>query len=89
MVSLVWLPFYPLAQGCTPTRAAKKQKTTRGRPRGSMEADGALRRRLLSTQFLHEDGSSLVSTALDKSVLRLLVQCGGLFFSGPGPYLGL
>ena len=67
----------------------KIRATTRGRSRASTEAGGASQRRLLSTQFLHEDGSGLVSTALDKRVLRLLVQCGGLFFSGPGPYLGL
>ena len=67
----------------------KTRATTRGRSRGSTEEDGASQRRLLSTQFLHEDGSGLVSTALDKRVLRLLVQFGGLFFSGPGPYLGL
>ena len=67
----------------------KIRATTRGRSRASTEAGGASQRRLLSTQFLHEDGSGLVSTALDKRFLRLLVQCGGLFFSGPGPYLGL
>ena len=67
----------------------KTRATTRGRSRGATEAGGALQRRLLSTQFLHEDGSGLVSTALDKRVLRLLVQFGGLFFSGPGPYLVL
>ena len=67
----------------------KIRATTRGRSRASTEAGGASQRRLLSTQFFHEGGSGLVSTALDKSVLRLLVQCGGLFFSGPGPYLGL
>ena len=67
----------------------KIRATTRGRSRASTEAGGASQRRLLSTQSLHEDGSGLVSTALDKRVLRLLVQCGGLFFSGPGPYLGL
>ena len=67
----------------------KIRATTRGRSRASTEAGGASQRRLLSTQFLHEDGSGLVSTALDKRVLRLLVQCGGLLFSGPGPYLGL
>ena len=67
----------------------KIRATTRGRSRASTEAGGASQRRLLSTQFLHEDGSGLVSTALDRRVLRLLVQCGGLFFPGPGPYLGL
>ena len=67
----------------------KTLATTRGRSRGSTEAGGALQRRLLSTQFLHEDGSGLVSTALDKRFLRFLVQRGGLFFSGPGPYLVL
>ena len=67
----------------------KTRAKTKGWSRGSTEEGGALQRRLLSTQFLHEDGSGLVSTALDKRVLCLLVQFGGLFFSGPGPYLGL
>ena len=67
----------------------KTRATTRGRSRGSTEAGGALQRRLLSTKFLHEDGSGLVSTALDKRFLRFLVQRGGLFFSGPGPYFVL
>ena len=67
----------------------KTRAKTKGWSRGSTEVGGALQRRLLSTQFLYEDGSGLVSTALDKRVLRFLVQFGGLFFSGPDPYLGL
>ena len=67
----------------------KTRAKTKGWSRGSTEEGGALQRRLLSTQFLYEDGSGLVSTALDKRVLRFLVQFGGLFFSGPDPYLGL